>query len=256
MALVVLIRVRLYPPCADGVLLDIGASEAAASATEPIDNYELGNLVCKRGAWSGCGALCAAQMCKARNLTQSIGCRHLRASVAPANITALSAAIDKHMHFNHLPSSPLPASVIVLHMRLYDKAPVKVSELVRRDLLPALPTEVTRVVLVGSLAAGGNGGHPTERVVSHARIRHSENYVAELMCALRERGLAVELRLSRNRARNVDDDLAFMSRAAHFLCSTGTFSQVVASVVAHRGGVVHAPDRCLHPCTDLGYNHL
>ena len=238
--------------CVQDVLSDISASGAAASATERIDNYELGNLVCRRGAWNACccGAPCAARMCAARQLTGSIGCRFLRAGVAPANVSALSAAIDNHVRLHHLPASPLPKSLVVVHMRLYDRTPVQVSKLVLQDL-SALPAEVTRVVLVGALAAGGNGDHSTERNVSYEAVRASERYVAELTCALRARGLAVEWRLSRNRASAVDEDVAFMRRAAHFVCSTGSFSTLVARLVAHRGGVVHAPGRCLVPCTRL-----
>ena len=238
--------------CVQDVLSDISASGAVASATERIDNYELGNLVCRRGAWAACccGAPCAARMCAARQLTGSIGCRFLRAGVAPANVSALSAAIDDHVRLHHLPASPLPKSLVVVHMRLYDLTPVPVSKLVLQEL-SALPAEVTRVVLVGALAAGGNGHHSTERNLSYAAVRASERYVAELACAIRARGLAVEWRLSRNRASAVDEDVAFMRRAAHFVCSTGTFSTLVARLVAHHGGVVHAPGRCLRPCTRL-----
>lgn len=226
-------------------VIDIGKQNARMAGGP--SKYEWGNLVCRRGAWSGCccNGTCVQERCTGR-LSGTIGCHFLRMGVEPAELAALSDAIAGYAAAHNLLYDPLPASTLVVHLRLGDTARTTSDDDVeQRDLnakITRLPRGVKRIVLTGALSAGGHGDMP-------AHFKRSVQYV-QLMTRLYERqGYEVHQRITGIGPEQVDEDIVFMTRAMHFHCDQGTFSRLLAQVIDYRGGMVYPPETCLLSCS-------
>ena len=214
---------------------------------EGSSHYEWGNLVCQRGTWSGCccNGTCIASRCGG-SLGGTIGCRFLRMGAEPADLAALTDAIAGHAASRNLPYTPLPASVLVVHLRLGDTASTEYDdEEEERKVdgrLQRLPRGVTQIVLTGALTSGNHGDLPIN-------LNHSVEYVRLVTRLYERRGYQVHQRITGVSPKQVDEDIVFMTRAMHFHCDHGTFSALLSQIVDYRGGMVYPTEACLAQCT-------
>ena len=148
----------------------------------------------------------------------------------------LSALVDEYQSTteNSLPDD----STLVVHLRLGDNVAQSRnhSEVIaarsRNEsiVLPALPDNVRKVTIVGSL------GHIKDSDKHAARKRQmSMDYIGAVRRAWMDAGLATDVRMDHE----VDADFVYMSHARHFVYGFRGFSAVVAGTVYYRGGTVY-----------------
>ena len=223
-------------------------------------SYEFGNLICKGGRWSAClhvrnVSTCEASMCSKLGLPKTIGCHYLSATGAPNGRAALNLSIHEYAARRGMRTSMLSPSTLVFHLRLGDGS---LALAVNRggggnsqffpkryespsqfaDVLSKIPRGVTNVILTGSLNAGGKGDLP-------GYLNASIGHITRVTAMLEARGYHVQQRVNGVSPSQVDEDIVYMTRAMHFMCSGGSFSLTISRMVAYRGGMVYPRKACL-----------
>jgi hypothetical protein len=203
-------------------------------------NYELGNLFYARGIWSG-SAIDRQNQSRHFGFQNSLGGMYidLTRGGTPGNVSLLEELIR---------STDYPranGSTSVWHLRLGDNMVAEsFTELnnynsghqapYTADFYASLLQNATftDVTLLGSYCAGGFRKDATT-------IKNGMFYVAKLKDLLRSYNISVSDRISFVATSNwtsVDMDVAYASSAGSFVCSRGSFSSMLGSLVKHNNG--------------------
>jgi hypothetical protein len=201
--------------------------------------YALGNLFYARGLWAK-SAVDRRNHSRYLGFQNSLGGMYVEQSPGvPGNITLL----EKLLGITEYPRAN--ESTSVWHLRLGDNMVAEsFTEFNNfnqghqaphvRDFYESVlqNASFSHVTLLGSYCAGGGSKNATN-------VLHGMTYVAKLKDLLRSYKIIVSDRISFESPNNwtiVDMDVAFASSAGSFVCSRGTFSTMLGSLVRYNNG--------------------